>query len=148
MKNKILIFLLGITIFSCKNDVKQNGSSTSETENISAVDTLSLRLNNGEKWSVNDATIVGVSKMDSILQAFNAKEEKNYAELGQNLSTQTSYIIKSCDMTGEAHDQLHVVLVPMLDEIYELKDSNDLDENKKSAQSLEALIKAYYKHFQ
>ena len=42
--------------------------------------------------------------------------------LGEALSKETSYIIKSCDMKGEPHDQLHLVLVPILEEITDLKD--------------------------
>ena len=50
-------------------------------------------------------------------------------------------------MTGEAHDQLHVILVPMLDEISILKESNKLEESNTALNELEDLIDTYYEYF-
>ncbi len=122
MKPKLLItLLLVILISSCKKDSQKSVSNTGETEDISLLDTLTLKLNGGEKWIANNETQIGIVKMDSIIKKFKNDETNNYLGLGNNLSKQTSFIIKSCNMTGEAHDQLHVVLVPMLDEISILK---------------------------
>ena len=148
MKYKFIVFFINSLIFfSCKNEVKKSTQSNTIIEEVNPLDTLPLRLNNGEKWIVNNATQIGVAKMDSILKSFNSNKDENYLGLGNNLSQQTSFIIKSCDMTGEAHDQLHVVLVPMLDEIYILKDSNIIDEQKRATNNLELLINIYYDHF-
>lgn len=148
MKSKFIFLLVMSLIFlNCKKEIQKNTPSTSVTEEISLLDTLSLKLNNGDKWVVNKATQIGLNKMDSIINAFKTTKENDFMALGTSLSGQTSYIIKSCDMTGEAHDQLHVILVPMLDEIYVLKDSKDLEEMKNAVKNLEKLIGAYYKHF-
>ena len=50
-------------------------------------------------------------------------------------------------MKGEPHDQLHVVLVPMLDEISILKESKDIGEKNKAFQKLKLLIRSYFSHF-
>lgn len=148
MKYKFIVFFItSLIFFSCKNEVKKSTQSNTIIEEVNPLDTLPLRLNNGEKWIVNNATQIGVAKMDSILKSFNSNKDENYLGLGNNLSQQTSFIIKSCDMTGEAHDQLHVVLVPMLDEIYILKDSNIIEEQKRATNNLELLINIYYDHF-
>lgn len=148
MKYKFIVFFItSLIFFSCKNEVKKSTQSNTIIEEVNPLDTLPLRLNNGEKWIVNNATQIGVAKMDSILKSFNSNKDENYLGLGNNLSQQTSFIIKSCDMTGEAHDQLHVVLVPMLDEIYILKDSNIIDEQKRATNNLQLLINIYYDHF-
>ena len=143
----IVFFITSLIFFNCKKEVKKSTQSNTIIEEVNPLDTLPLRLNNGEKWIVNNATQIGVAKMDSILKSFNSNKDENYLGLGNNLSQQTSFIIKSCDMTGEAHDQLHVVLVPMLDEIYILKDSNDFEEQKRAVNNLELLIDRYYEHF-
>ena len=148
MKYKFIVFFItSLIFFSCKNEVKKSTQSNTIIEEVNPLDTLPLRLNNGEKWIVNNATQIGVAKMDSILKSFNSNKDENYLGLGNNLSQQTSFIIKSCDMTGEAHDQLHVVLVPMLDEIYILKDSNIIEVQKRATNNLELLINIYYDHF-
>ncbi len=149
MKPKLLItLLLVILISSCKKDSQKSVSNTGETEDISLLDTLTLKLNGGEKWIANNETQIGIVKMDSIIKKFKNDETNNYLGLGNDLSKQTNFIIKSCNMTGEAHDQLHVVLVPMLDEISILKESENTEESKTALGELELLIKAYYSHFE
>jgi hypothetical protein len=64
-----------------------------------------------------------------------------------SLSKQTGYIIKNCTMTGEPHDQLHVVLVPMLDEISVLRETDSDLDAQKALKSLQNLIKTYYNYF-
>ncbi len=149
MKTKcILIIFFLVSYSSCKKVTENNVTNSVETEAISLLDTLTLRLNNGEKWIANTETQIGIIKMDSIITSFKSNKEDDFMELGQKLSKQTSFIIKSCDMTGVAHDQLHVVLVPMLDEISILKESEDAIESKKALVELESLIEAYFKHFE
>ncbi|MBT8394307.1 MAG: hypothetical protein HKO81_07025 [Flavobacteriaceae bacterium] len=149
MKPKLLItLLLVISFLSCKKEAKQNVSKTSETEEISLLDTLTLKLDNGKKWVVNDETQIGISKMDSLITAFKSADKKDYSNLGKDLSIQTGYIIRSCNMTGEAHDQLHVVLVPMLDKISTLKESQDTKKSKAALIELEGIVAAYFKHFE
>ena len=143
----VALSILLIFSFSCKKGNNKTISKIMEEKEISVLDTLSLKLNNGERWIVNEATQIGVTKMDSIIKSFNSNKSDNFIELGNNLSKQTSYIIKNCDMTGEAHDQLHVILVPMLDEIWVLKESKKVEDRRKALNELESLIEAYFAHF-
>ena len=133
-----------ITITSCKYTSKEASSNTPE---ISVEETATLKLNNGEKWIANIETHDGVKNMDSILKVFKLGSVKDYAALGNDLSQQTSVIIKKCSMKGEPHDQLHVVLVPMLDEISIIKESESEALSEKALHKLEALITDYFKHF-
>lgn len=136
---------MAITFSSCKNDKKP--TDIVAAEHISIADTLQLTFDNGNKWLVNLETHEGVKNMDSILKQFKSENSKNYQELGNNLSKQTSYVIKNCTMTGEPHDQLHVVLVPMLDEISVLRESENPDLQQTAQANLNELIQAYFKHF-
>ncbi len=148
MKIKILfVIILLVSFSSCKKETQKSVSNTTKTEEISLLDTLTLKLNNSERWVVNNETQVGILKMDSIIKAFKTNKKIDFINLGKDLSKQTSFIIKSCDMTGEAHDQLHVVLVPMLDEISTLKETDNVDKSKSALTELETLIEAYFTHF-
>ena len=147
MKIKILIIILIVSFSSCKKETQKSVTNTFESEEISLLDTLALKLNNGEKWVANNETQIGIIKMDSIISAFKTNGNQDYTSLGKDLSKQTSFIIKSCNMTGEAHDQLHVVLVPMLDEISILKESTNTEENKSALNELQELIEGYFSHF-
>ena len=148
MQLKILIaIILVVSISSCKKNTRKITTSIAETEEISLLDTLTLKLDNGKKWIVNIETQIGINKMDSIIMAFNKGDEKDYSYLGKDLSIHTSHIIRSCNMKGEAHDQLHVVLVPMINEISVLKEYNNKQECRRALRNLEELIDDYFKHF-
>lgn len=140
MKTNTLILLLLCFAFSnCKNEPKD--------ETTTAAISLNLKLNDGEKWIANPETHEGVLKMDAIINAFKDEQQNDYTLLGETLSKQTSYIIKNCSMEGESHDQLHVVLVPMLDAISALKESKNNAELNKILTELQVYIDAYFNHF-
>lgn len=141
------IVVIFLCLLGCKDDKKQDMKVIEETESVSLLDTLQLKLDGNDKWLVNMETQEGVNKMDSILTAFNTKSNKDYVVLGEALSKQTSYIIKNCTMTGKPHDQLHVVLVPMLDEISVLRETDSDLDAQKALKSLQNLIKTYYNYF-
>ena len=50
-------------------------------------------------------------------------------------------------MKGDAHDQLHVVLVPMLDEISILKASENNKESEIALRKLQHFIDDYFAYF-
>ena len=137
VSSTIILVALLISCYSCKND-------TTKTETQSAIQQEGLTLNNTEKWLANTETHVGMKRIDSILKNNTASDGKT---LGEALSKQTSYIIKSCDMTGEAHDQLHIVLVPILEEITDIKDIENSSELEKKVTVLQGLIVTYFEYF-
>ena len=125
--------------YSCKN-------SKAEIETDPILQTLIL--NQGKPWLVNHETHIGITKIDSLITNFATSKDENYKHLGASLSKQTSFIIKNCSMTGTPHDQLHVVLVPILDEISIMRETNDDLTLKKTALSkLKVYIETYYEHF-
>lgn len=143
----IIAILLLALVFGCKTENRKVDPTLSETEEISLLDTLQLRMNHGSKWLVNPETHGGVIKMNSIIETFKTETNKDYNALGKKLAKQTSYIIKNCSMVGEPHDQLHVVLVPMLDEISNLKEAENNNLGEAYLTKLEILIKDYFAYF-
>lgn len=117
-----------------------------EIETKSILDALVL--NQGKPWLVNHETHVGITKMDSLITNFATSKDENYKHLGASLSKQTSFIIKNCSMTGTPHDQLHVVLVPILDDISIMRETDDDVTLKKAALlRLQIYIEKYFEHF-
>ncbi|RSK39282.1 hypothetical protein [Mangrovimonas spongiae] len=142
----LLLIVLVLFTASCK---EKNNNHNNHNTNIDVLitDTLSLKLNGNEKWIANNETHEGIAKMNTLILAFNKSKSKTYKTLGDNLSKQTNYIIKNCTMKGESHDQLHVVLVPMLDQISILRDNENETVSKKALDNLSQLIKTYYNYF-
>ncbi|GAA3601259.1 hypothetical protein Q4Q39_12675 [Flavivirga amylovorans] len=136
---RYLIFICLIVVgFSCKNN-------TAKKETGVILETLIL--NQEKPWIVNNETHTGITKMDSLITKFTASKGQNYTLLGESLSKQTSYIIKNCSMKGTAHDQLHVVLVPMLDEISIMREVNNITVKKAALLKLQIYITKYFEHF-
>ena len=132
----VQVLLIALLILGCKNDK----ISTSE----SVIIPEGLVLNNDEKWIANEETHLGMIRIDSILKNNTSSDGKI---LGDALSKETSYIIKSCDMKGEPHDQLHLILVPILEEITDLKDVTEVDKLENKVTYLKGLVNIYFQYF-
>lgn len=138
MNIKLLILLL-VLVVSCKSETNE------KNEEVLSVSDSQLQLNDGKKWIANTETHIGMKRIDSLLKnnsSFNGKL------LGEAISKQTSYIIKSCNMKGKAHDQLHLVLVPILEDVSELKESKDALKSKQIQNKLELRLQDYFKYFE
>lgn len=116
-------------------------------EQLILVDTIPLKLVNGEKWKANAETSAGMQQIETMLNNFKELKRRDYKNLGASLSKETSAIIKSCNMTGEAHDQLHLVLVPILDEIIKLKEDLTIADKNTAFQNIETMVEAYNQYF-
>ena len=137
MNIKLLILLL-VLVVSCKSETNE------KNEEVLSVSDSQLQFNDGKKWIANTETHIGMKRIDSLLKnnsSFNGKL------LGEAISKQTSYIIKSCNMKGKAHDQLHLVLVPILEDVSELKESKDALKSKQIQNKLELRLQDYFKYF-
>lgn len=137
--NKIIAIIgMSALMFSCGNHDHSHGESKSE-ETTQSPEKETLHLNGSEKWPVNEATNVGMSTMRGILNSY---KEVTFEGLGDSLNNQTNYIIEHCDMKGEAHDQLHLVLLPILEEIAAIKNG------KKDLKSIEKQLDNYFNYFE
>jgi|GEM_PF-1336156 len=141
----MLVILLCLLAFSCKNEEKRISALDKET--FSTPKTAKLKMDEVEKWIANTETQVGLERMDSLISDFKNQEFGDYQTLGHQLVKQTDYVIKNCTMQGEAHDELHAVLIPMLDQISILKEEKDASKSKKALTRLEQHIHAYFDHF-
>jgi len=131
------------------NHEHHDGDGHNHDKEHASTEGKTLKLNDGNKWKSDSATHMAYSQMQDLMVAFAEKgdADKNYADLGMMLSAQTDATIAACSMTGPNHDNLHLVLEPLIGEINELK-SNDAAKGKAVATKVEALIKAYFEHFE
>jgi len=109
---KYLITIVTLIFFiSCSNNASDDNSS--KTEIHTAQDTK-VTLVGGEKWKVNFATTKGINNMKSLIESINSESGlSDYRKLGTDMQKEFQHIFQRCDMTGEAHNQLHNYLQPM-----------------------------------
>jgi len=150
MKKTLLIVAIAIVggVSSCGTTEKkvEEKKEAESTHDVEAVDVLSL--DNGKKWTVNEETHQGMSQIKVILENMDPLTLDDFNLMGDKCDEQTSFIISNCSMTGEAHNQLHHVLHPILDDISALQKSTELEEASAAMASLENNINDYFAYFE
>ena len=151
MKKIINLFVVAILIFtiSCKNSTKKKPiqEQIQQTEEQHHNKSEVLKLDNGKLWEANSETNDGINAMLQLMDDFS--EEKNpeaYVTLKQNLENEFNTIIQKCTMTGKAHDQLHVFLIPMGD-LFDGLTASDIENSKMHFNKLNAHLKTYKNYF-
>ena len=104
---KTLISLFAITLFSSSCNTH---SQESKPVSISDLNYMEISLENDERWIANIETTQGVAKMLNLVQGFSG----DYSLLHSNLEQEFQTLFLKCSMTGEAHNQLHNYLIPMV----------------------------------
>ncbi len=155
MKSFIAIGIFALLSFTaCNNTEKQEHNHKAHQEEAkehhedhaeqTEAKEETLHLNNGKKWIANQATQDGMTKMQTILNDYFNNGGADSAALAEALEKETSSIIRQCDMTGADHDQLHIILKPMLDRIKSIKTNGSVDDMKR----LYLLLNDYFDHFE
>lgn len=88
-----------------------------------------LHLNEGQKWEANIETTEGIAKMTEIAAAdIEEGRVSHYAAMGERLNIALKEIFSSCTMKGEAHNQLHLYIMPLVDLCEQLEYVEDENE--------------------
>jgi len=100
----------------------EEGEATAEEEPKS-----NLSLDNGKKWIANVETIDGINNMIAII-AQPMEEERIilFVARGQQLMIEFETLVSKCNMTGEAHEQLHHYIFPLKEKIELLMNCEDM----------------------
>ena len=154
-----LILSLGFAV-SCSNSHAHNkdSSTTEKTKAEPQVETphsnteIKLILNDGAKWNSDESTFTGMKRLESALFNFNEKfinpSIVDYNKLGEALANIDNDIISQCSMQGEDHDQLHVLLAPMLRNVAVIKNGNDPVKIKENTKALSEALEQFFEHFE
>lgn len=142
MKLKIILLLSVITLFTSCNSNKK------ETIDTSSIKIEGISLDNTKRWEANLETTEGIKKMQNIMHSFSEEENTNaYASLKGELETEFTNIFQKCTMKGEAHEQLHNYLKPMIG-IFEGLESSDLKTCKTNFKTMETHLEGYANYFE
>ncbi|MEX1383416.1 hypothetical protein [Lutibacter sp.] len=145
MKKTQFLLLATILFFSisCKNTTEKKPEQDQPQDAI-----VKVKLNNGKLWEANSETTDGINAMLQLMNNFSEDESpKSYATLKQSLVKEFKTIIQKCTMTDEAHDQLHVFIMPMRALFNGLTDS-DMNIRKENFNKINAHLKTYKNYFE
>ena len=152
MKKTTQLFLAITILFftiSCKksNEKKSIQEQPQQIEAQHYNEVEELKLNDGNLWEANAETTDGIHTMLQLMNNFSEDETlKSYVTLKQSLVKEFKTIIQKCTMTDEAHDQLHIFIIPMRELFNGLTDP-DLNIRKEKFNKLNAHLKTYKNYF-
>ncbi|RIK98219.1 MAG: hypothetical protein DCC72_02060 [Burkholderiales bacterium] len=133
MKRNFLHLLAGIAIAAGSSSLalaaqgghdqarERAGTHTHDDSHAHASDAHALRLDNGRKWTSDDALRSSMSRIasavDSKLPAVHAGEMSaaQYDSLGREIDTQVANIVQNCKLEPAADDVLHAILATMME---------------------------------
>lgn len=112
-------------------------------------DEKTLHLNNGEKWASNSETTAGIERMIVVINK-EIKEDSvaSYNNMGQKLNEEMKTIFSECTMKGEAHEQLHLFLIPLVKQFRGLEEAIVVKEAKSSQKEILNYLNGYADYFE
>ena len=129
----IALALTAALMVGCKNSTIHNHEQ------------IAIDLNNGQKWKVNDEMSPYILAGENILSNFSGED---YQTLADELEGHNKKLIKSCNMNGKAHDQLHKWLHPHMQLIASLQDAENSTQAMGIIERLNESFKTYHTYFQ
>lgn len=111
---------------------------------------VAVSLDGGKKWKANVETTQGIKEMaKSVTEAMRAetKDEQLFRTLGGKLQKDFNTIFEKCNMKGEAHDQLHNYLLPMVDMVKTFE-KEDVESCNKTLTEIRGHLGSYFSYFE
>ena len=148
----ILIPLISLFLFSCRNTVNEKSNEQTQSviqqENHHNDESEAIELNNGEKWKVDANMITHIHNMENDIISFTEIKQKNYKSLSEKLQSNIDLLTSNCTMKGKAHDELHKWLLPYIDLVKELSEAKDPTEAEKQFQNIQTSFNTFNQYFQ
>ena len=157
MNTKIItLTIVSLLLLSCgntTNDQTNELTAPSTQQEQSHDDQIpAISLNNGTRWNSDQSTFTGMKRLELTLYNFRAGHNNptvaDYNVLGNALATIDNEIISQCSMTGKDHDQLHILLAPMLANVDVIKNGEDLVEIKVNTEAINEALVQFFEHFE
>lgn len=154
MRKQIIISITAISLFlfSCGNMADEKSNEQTETaiheEHQHDEESEAIELNNGEKWKVDANMITHIRNMENDVISFNKADQKDYKSLAEKLQSNIDLLTSDCTMKGKAHDELHKWLLPYIDLVNELSETEDQAEAAKQFENIQTSFTTFNQYFQ
>lgn len=143
-KQFISILFISLLTFSGCESSTNNTEIASKKENTHHHSEEDIQLNNGEKWLVEPSMLLIIRKMEKEVNQF---DQQSFSQLGKQLTIDIEELTSNCTMTGQAHDELHKWLLPYIDMVDHLVQTNDQKEAKAVYQQIKQSFHTFNQYF-
>lgn len=156
-KTLFTVAIISIIMSSCKNEKNEKQAIEHESKEIvKTEDNIQIlnnnwineiQLDNGNKWTANKETNIGVQEMKDILNSHKTNTLDEYHNLAKELTHSKNYVVKECTMNGPSHDNLHVWLLPLMEKLDALLESETKEEASEIKQIIIENVNEYNTYF-
>lgn len=106
-----------------------------------------IRLNNGEKWVVNEEMKPHVLKGEKLVDEYLSSGGADYKTLANQVEDANTNLISSCTMKGTSHDELHKWLHPHMELVAKLQQATDQANADQLIADIQASYEMYHAYF-
>lgn len=162
MHLKLLIVAMSVFLFSACNHGAHDPAHADDASKVQThqhdesadqheeTQVHELALNKGEKWKADENTRLQVAALSSLSDEFEKSADKGvetYHRFADNAQAELQKLIKGCTMKGPDHDALHLWLEPVLADVKNIKNSENLEEAKIAATTLFSNVRKFNQFF-
>jgi hypothetical protein len=147
----VYLILAGVFIIFPLNRVSSQEDTDHQNKNIehsNHEESLSLSLNDGKRWQMDDHTRKMTTEMLATFSTSDHSTVTGLNFLGKQLREQLDKLIKGCTMTGQSHEQLHIFLNSYMPAVNSLIVSNDINTGTRNAIAIKKLLESYQQYFE
>lgn len=142
-KINVFFFLIVLTITACESS-SNNTEVDAVKESTHHHSDEEINLNNGKKWLVEPTMLSLIRKMEREVLDF---DQQSFTQLGHQLSSDVEELTSNCTITGQAHDELHKWLLPYIDLVDSLTQTNDQKEARALYQQIKQSFHTFNQYF-
>jgi len=151
MTKTMTVLAISLLLFSCgeTSSEKTNAQTETITQEVDGKDDemQTIKLNNGEKWLVNEEMKPFILESEIILNDYIESSSTDFKTLAERLNEKNSKLIESCTMNGESHDELHKWLYPHMNLIRSLAQEENTESAASIVRELALSFETYHKYF-
>ena len=144
-----IIFLIITSCNEHKADsaAHEHDSSSKKTEQTGHENEMTLTLNEGKKWKLDEPTRTNINATKQIFQQVQEGSKQDYASLATKLQDNANKLVSECKMSGRDHDMLHIWLEKYLTTLKELK-APDAETQKVAFNKIGEQLKSFDQYFE
>jgi hypothetical protein len=158
MKTKLILSMaVGFTLFACDANPTENKTLVIEEETFIAEDNHlheeeeAILLDDGKKWAVVPDMLGFIRTMETGVEAVGKKESAvtaDYQALAVLIDENIRALTSNCTMTGQAHDELHKWLVPLITISEAFDEAKELETQESIFQEIKKSYETFNLYFE
>ncbi len=150
----VSLSLTGFGLIGCHDEGSEHGEHAAHAETAKHDEhaghdkpAIALALNGTEKWQADVHTNKTMAEITALLSAKAPTDIKGLNTLGAGIDTLNGSLIQGCTMDGPSHENLHVLLMPLLKHTKALKTATDVKVATAAMHELHGVAGTYAKFF-